>query len=213
MEVTSKFQKLWEGYFRDRFAVISILLVIFIALPNLGPYFDIGILITTLAPTMICAEILSLRNKYPISETYLAMGMPLGIMSSSLGLVVFGANAEQLNVALVGAITSLLLLGVMWGIIVSVIGYFLSKGSVTHDEYLPIDKRTFFQLLCVFFIFPILAISLAGVSWQEHINAFVLTKPMLLCLGLLGLLTVLRKGVENVAINLSDASLATMVLG
>ena len=214
MEVTSKFQKFWKGYLRDRFAVISILLVISIALPNLGPYFEAGILITTLAPTLICAEILSLRNKYPISETYLAIGMPLGIMASSLGLVVFGANlGEQLNVALVGAITSLLLLGVMWGIVVSVIGYFLSKGAATHGEYLRIDNKTFFQLLSAFLIFPIYAISSMGLSWQEYINTFVLTKPILLCIGLLGLLAVLNKGIENVAIILSDASLATMVLG
>ena len=219
MEVTSKSQKLWKGYLRDRFAVISILLVIFIALPNQGPYFELGILITTLAPTLICAEILSLRNKYPISETYLAMGMPLGIMASSLGLVVFSATpeladtGEQPNVALIGAITSLLLLGVMWGIIVSVIGYFLRKGEATHGEYLPIDTKIFFQLLSAFLIFPIFAIFQSGPSWQELITIFFLTKPIFLCIGLIGLLTALRKGIENVARNLSDASLATMVLG
>ena len=87
MEATSKFQKLWEGYLRDRFFVLFVIGLPFVSAPELNLLLDLGGIIFVVLTPLIIAEILDRKNSFPISETFLNLGMPIGILATAVGLV------------------------------------------------------------------------------------------------------------------------------
>ena len=87
MEVTSKSQTLWKGYFRDRLFALFVIGLSFFSAPELDLLLDwSGIILVILIPLLI-AEILDRKNSFPISETFLNLGMPIGILGTAVGLV------------------------------------------------------------------------------------------------------------------------------
>ena len=124
-------REFWQDYLKDRIVFLLFLLVIFVSLPQPNLHLDVASLIIVIATTLIVAEILYWTSGYPISETMMILGMPLGLVGSAIGLVlVFGSytlDPGNLSIELMGTITSIMLLTVMYGLILCVLGYMLRK--------------------------------------------------------------------------------------
>ncbi|MBL6906226.1 MAG: hypothetical protein ISR27_11970 [Pseudomonadales bacterium] len=87
MEVTSKSQKLWKGYFRDRLFALFVIGLPFFSAPEQDLLLDSGGIIFVILIPLLIAEILERMNSFPISETFLNLGMPIGILGTAVGLV------------------------------------------------------------------------------------------------------------------------------
>ena len=87
--MTALSRKFWQDYLPDRIVFLLFFLVIFVSLPQPVLHLDVPSLILVVATTLIVAEILFWASGLPFSETMMILGMPLGLVGSAIGLVLF----------------------------------------------------------------------------------------------------------------------------
>ena len=154
MEATSKFQKLWEGYLRDRFFVLFVIGLPFVSAPELNLLLDLGGIIFVVLTPLIIAEILDRKNSFPISETFLNLGMPIGILATAVGLVsVFETQSDtglELSKTALSIATYIMLLTVFYGFLMSVLGFVLTDKDEMTRIKLPITSKSFYLVLLIF---------------------------------------------------------------
>ena len=205
-------REFWQDYLKDRIVFLLFLLVIFVSLPQPNLHLDVASLIIVIATTLIVAEILYWTSGYPISETMMILGMPLGLVGSAIGLVlVFGSytlDPGNLSIELMGTITSIMLLTVMYGLILCVLGYMLRKQQAKSAIALPIGIATFYFSLLIIFLAVASAMLLS-----QNIGVFYSPAPLFLSSGLVFLSFLARENGRGPAECVADASLAIIILG
>jgi len=211
MEATSKFQKLWEGYLRDRFFVLFVIGLPFVSAPELNLLLDLGGIIFVVLTPLIIAEILDRKNSFPISETFLNLGMPIGILATAIGLVsVFETQSDtglELSKTALSIATYIMLLTVFYGFLMSVLGFVLTDKDEMTRIKLPITSKSFYLVLLIFSLVLWLALA-QGNGVLGAINP----PPALLTAGLVIAFNLARKE-TGLAENFADASLAAIVMG
>lgn len=211
MEVTSKSEKLWEGYFRDRLFALFVIGLSFFSAPELDLLLDwSGIILVILIPLLI-AEILDRKNSFPISETFLNLGMPIGILGTAVGLVgVFETMSDtgvELSKTSIGVSTYYMLLTVFYGFLMSVLGFVLTDKKEMTSIRLPITSKSFYLVLFIFCLSVWLALSTGtGVRGAISLPSAILTAGLVIAFNL-------ARKETGLAENLADASLASIVLG
>jgi len=205
-------REFWQDYLKDRIVFLLFLLVIFVSLPQPNLHLDIASLIIVIATTLTVAEILYWTSGYPFSETMMILGMPLGLVGSAIGLVlVFGIHTldpSNLSIELMGTITSIMLLTVMYGLILCVLGYMLRKQQAKRAIALPIGIATFYCSLLIIFLAVASAMLLS-----QNIGVFYSPAPLFLSSGLVFLSFFARENGRGPAECVADASLAIIILG
>lgn len=211
MEVTYKFQKLWKSYLRDRFFALFVIGLPLVAAPELDLLLEPGGIIFVILIPSIIAEILHRKNSFPISETFLNLGMPIGILGTAIGLVaVFGFFSDtgvEISKEDIGASTYVMLVTVFYGFLVSALGFALTdKKKITRVE-LPITSKSFYLALFIFCITVLFTLESAS-----GVRGAISLPPALLTTGLVIAFNLARKG-TGLAENFADASLAAIVMG
>lgn len=211
MEATSKFQKLWEGYLRDRFFVLFVIGLPLVSAPELNLLLDLGGIIFVVLTPLIIAEILDRKNSFPISETFLNLGMPMGILATAVGLVtVFETQSDtglELSKTALSPATYIMLLTVFYGFLMSVLGLVLTDKDEMTRIKLPITSKSFYLVLLIFSL--VLWVALAQTN---GVLGAIDPPPALLTAGLVIAFNLARKE-TGLAENFADASLAAIVMG
>ena len=210
--MTALTREFWQDYLKDRIVFLLFLLVIFVSLPQPNLHIDIASLVIVVATTLIVAEILYWTSGYPFSETLMILGMPLGLVGSAIGLVLvfgsYGLDPSNLSIELMGTITSIMLLTVMYGLILCVLGYMLRKQQAKRAIALPIGIATFYCSLLIIFLAVASAMLLS-----QNIGVFYSPAPLFLSSGLVFLSFFARENGRGPAECVADASLAIIILG
>ena len=210
--MTALTREFWQDYLKDRIVFLLFLLVIFVSLPQPNLHIDIASLVIVVATTLIVSEILYWTSGYPFSETLMILGMPLGLVGSAIGLVLvfgsYGLDPSNLSIELMGTITSIMLLTVMYGLILCVLGYMLRKQQAKRAIALPIGIATFYCSLLIIFLAVASAMLLS-----QNIGVFYSPAPLFLSSGLVFLSFFARENGRGPAECVADASLAIIILG
>ena len=209
--MTSKFQKLWEGYLRDRFIILIVVAIIWASLPrDVSYYFESQFRVVVLFSYLI-GEILERTYKYPLSESFMALGIPAGIFGAEIAVVsIFEINAElagDINMGRMTPLIAALFLAVMYGLCIAAIGYVLQDAANPKSDNLPISKKVFRLCLAVFFSVVVYAISEGG-----GLISIISQMELFFCIGI-ALVFVLFRNKTGLAENLVDAALMMSVIG
>jgi len=211
MEVTSKFQKFWKGYLRQRSLSAFVFILPLFSVPDPKVLLEYGGIAFVLFTTTVIAEILEQKHGYPYSETLLVLGMPMGMVGVANGLVgVFGDYSEttrEIDVAGIGISAYIMLLTVMYGILTSAVGFVLADKNASNNFKLPVSLPTFYLTLFIFCSMLAMALS-SGPGFSGTLSRF----PLILTGGLIIAFVLSRKN-TGLAENLADASLATIIMG
>ena len=209
--MTSKFQKSWKGYLRERSLSTFVFILPLFSVPDPKVLLEFGGIIFVLFTTTVIAEILEQKSGYPISDTYLVLGMPMGMVGVANGLVgVFGAYSEttkEIDVAGIGISAYIMLLTVMYGILTSAVGFVLADKNASNSFKLPVSLPIFYLTLFIFCSMLAMALP-TGPGFGGALSRF----PVILTGGLI-IAFVLARQNTGLAENLADASLATIVMG
>ena len=211
MEVTSKFQRLWEGYLRDRFFVLFVIGLLFVSAPELNLLLDPGGIILVVLTPLIIAEILDRENGFPISETFLNLGMPIGILATAVGLAsvfeVLSDTGMEISKTGITTATYIMLVTVFYGFLMSVLGFVLTDKNEMTRIKLPITSKSFYLAL----LLVCLALWL-NLAMANGVLGAINPLPAFLTAGLVIAFNLARKE-TGLAENLADASLAAIVMG
>ena len=209
--MTSKFQKLWEGYLRDRLFALFVIGLPFFSAPKRDILLESsGFFFVILIP-LIIAEILDRENSFPVSETFLNLGMPIGILGTAVGLVaVFETMSDtgiELSKTSIGASTYTMLVTVFYGFLISVLGFVLTDKKEKTRIKLPITSKSFYLVLFI------LCFTLSwALSNGSGVRGAISLPPAILTGGLVIAFNLARQE-TGLAENFADASLAAIVMG
>lgn len=194
---------------RDRAIAWLIIILVTLAVPEINRFVNLASLLFAFFLTMIVADILERFYKLPFSVTLLSLGIPMGIVSSSVGLVqmFIAHDADSATVKTISSGTGIMLLTTFYGLILCVIGFSLYKDNQNKISTLPINLKSL--LFLVFFVFGSTYISMVTGRFNGY--DYLSLKPLLLCLGLLVLFHLARAKQKGIAENIADASIATTI--
>lgn len=216
MEGTGKIDRFWESYLRERFVIFLALALIYFSIPDTSYHVDIISLIVVFLPAVISAELLQRRYNYPLSETFLILGIPVGLIFTTIGLLqIFGSYsnpASSPDIFSVAQSTNIMLLTVFYGIIVCVTGSMLS-GRHTAGVTCPKVSTSSLLLLTGTVATAIVVGFELGAGLASGFSFY----PFLLCTGISALFIYSRGSAGGIATNfsenLADSSLAAVIIG
>ena len=204
--------KLSAEQWRDRAIGWLIIILFALVVPDINLFINFSALVYAFFLTMIVADILERLYKLHFSVTLLTLGIPMGIVSSSVGLVQMFIvyNADSATVIAVSGGTSIMLLTTFYGLILCVIGFSLYNDDENNINTSPINLKTFLCLTC--FVYGSIYVSMiVGPSNPTTGYDYLSIQPLLLSLGLLILFHLSRAKKKGMAENICDASIATTI--
>ena len=216
MEATGRLQKLWVSYLRERFTILLAVALIYFSIPDASYHVDPVSLIIVFLPVLISAELLQRRYNYPLAETFLILGIPVGLIFTTIGLLQIFGNysnpAASPTIESVALSTNIMLLTIFYGIIICVTGSML-KGRHTVRVTCPtISTSSLLLLIGTVATTIVIALEL-GYGLAGGFSFY----PFLLCSGISALFISSRESAGGIATslseNLADSSLATVIIG
>ena len=148
------------------------------------------------------ACLLKYGGNQPISQTLLATGVPMGLISSYIGVVVLVSKIDD-GTAYLGYALAVMLLTALYGGLVSALGYAINDAS--SSAMYPIKKR-----YLVIFSVSVIALILMGIG--ENGELFI--DPIIFSMYLTFILSflVLGRGKEHFTVVIADAALFASVI-
>mgnify|MGYP003685901643 FL=1 len=148
------------------------------------------------------ACLLKYGGNQPISQTLLATGVPMGLISSYIGVVLLVSKADD-GAAYLGNALAVMLLTALYGGLVSALGYAINDAS--SSAMYPIKKR-----YLVIFSVSVIALILMGIG--EYGELFF--DPIIFSMYLTFILSflVLGRGKEHFTVVIADAALFASVI-
>ena len=163
---------------------------------------DIPGLILVVALPIGGACLLKYGGNQPISQTLLATGVPMGLISSYIGVVLIVSKADD-GAAYLGNALAVMLLTALYGGLVSALGYAINDAS--SSAMYPIKKR-----YLVIFSVSVIALILMGIGE----NGELFFDPIIFSMYLTFILSflVLGRGKEHFTVVIADAALFASVI-
>ena len=163
---------------------------------------DIPGLILVVALPIGGACLLKYGGNQPISQTLLATGVPMGLISSYIGVVVLVSKIDD-GAAYLGNALAVMLLTALYGGLVSALGYAINDAS--SSAMYPIKKR-----YLVIFSVSVIALILMGIGE----NGELFFDPIIFSMYLTFILSflVLGRGKEHFTVVIADAALFASVI-
>ena len=148
------------------------------------------------------ACLLKYGGNQPISQTLLATGVPMGLISSYIGVVLIVSTADD-GAAYLGYALAVMLLTALYGGLVSALGYAINDAS--SSAMYPIKKR-----YLVNFSVSVIALILMGIGE----NGELFFDPIIFSMYLTFILSflVLGRGKEHFTVVIADAALFASVI-
>ncbi len=148
------------------------------------------------------ACLLKYGGNQPISQTLLATGVPMGLISSYIGVVVLVSKIDD-GAAYLGNALAVMLLTALYGGLVSALGYAINDAS--SSAMYPIKKR-----YLVIFSVSVIALILMGIGE----NGELFFDPIIFSMYLTFILSflVLGRGKEHFTVVIADAALFASVI-
>jgi hypothetical membrane protein len=148
------------------------------------------------------ACLLKYGGNQPISQTLLATGVPMGLISSYIGVVVLVSKIDD-GTAYLGYALAVMLLTALYGGLVSALGYAINDAS--SSAMYPIKKR-----YLVIFSVSVIALILMGIGE----NGELFFDPIIFSMYLAFILSflVLGRGKEHFTVVIADAAMFASVI-
>ena len=148
------------------------------------------------------ACLLKYGGNQPISQTLLATGVPMGLISSYIGVVVLVSKIDD-GTAYLGYALAVMLLTALYGGLVSALGYAINDAS--SSAMYPIKKR-----YLVIFSVSVIALILMGIGE----NGELFFDPIIFSMYLTFILSflVLGRGKEHFTVVIADAAMFASVI-
>jgi hypothetical membrane protein len=148
------------------------------------------------------ACLLKYGGNQPISQTLLATGVPMGLISSYIGVVLIVSKTDD-GAAYLGNALAVMLLTALYGGLVSALGYAINDAS--SSAMYPIKKR-----YLVIFSVSVIALILMGIGE----NGELFFDPIIFSMYLTFILSflVLGRGKEHFTVVIADAALFASVI-
>jgi hypothetical membrane protein len=162
---------------------------------------DVPSFVIVVAVAIGGACLLKYGGNQPISQTLLATGVPMGLISSYIGVVVLVSKIE--GTAYLGYALAVMLLTALYGGLVSALGYAINDAS--SSAMYPIKKR-----YLVIFSVSVIALVLMGIGE----NGELFFDPIIFSMYLTFILSflVLGRGKEHFTVVIADAALFASVI-
>ena len=170
---------------------------------SLGALFDLPSFYITVAASLILAIIFKLGGNISIGKTLLATGIPLGLMSSYIGVILIVSNMS--DPSSFGLATAVMLLTALYGGLVSALGYAVFYSSAK-DAVRPVKKRYIIAAIITITILLIMAIGL------DQLPSFYDSSIILLYLVFIFSFLIFNKSKKHFTIVISDAALFTSII-
>ena len=163
---------------------------------------DIPAFLIVVAVPIGGACLLKYGGNQPISQTLLATGVPMGLISSYIGVVVLVSKIDD-GTAYLGYALAVMLLTALYGGLVSALGYAINDAS--SSAMYPIKKR-----YLVIFSVSVIALILFGIG--VYVELFF--DPIIFSMYLTFILSflVLGRGKEHFTVVIADAALFASVI-
>jgi len=170
---------------------------------SFGYLVDIPSLQITVIASLILAIIFKLGGNIPIGKTLLATGIPLGLMSSYIGVILIVSNMS--DPSSFGPATAVMLLTALYGGLISALGFAVSYNSVK-NEIKPVKKR---YIIIAAITITILLINAIGI---DQLFNFYDSSIILLYLVFIFSFLIFNKSKKHFTIVISDAALFTSII-
>ena len=163
---------------------------------------DVSSFLIVVAVAIGGACLLKYGGNQPISQTLLATGVPMGLISSYIGVVVLVSKIDD-GTAYLGYALAVMLLTALYGGLVSALGYAINDAS--SSAMYPIKKR-----YLVIFSVSVIALILMGIGE----NGELFFDPIIFSMYLTFILSflVLGRGKEHFTVVIADAALFASVI-
>ena len=163
---------------------------------------DVPSFVIVVAVAIGGACLLKYGGDQPISQTLLATGVPMGLISSYIGVVVLVSKIDD-GTAYLGYALAVMLLTALYGGLVSALGYAINDAS--SSAMYPIKKR-----YLVIFSVSVIALILMGIGE----NGELFFDPIIFSMYLTFILSflVLGRGKEHFTVVIADAALFASVI-
>ena len=163
---------------------------------------DVPSFVIVVAVAIGGACLLKYGGNQPISQTLLATGVPMGLISSYIGVVVLVSKIDD-GTAYLGYALAVMLLTALYGGLVSALGYAINDAS--SSAMYPIKKR-----YLVIFSVSVIALILIGIGE----NGELFFDPIIFSMYLTFILSflVLGRGKEHFTVVIADAALFASVI-
>jgi hypothetical protein len=170
---------------------------------SLGALVDLPSIQITLIASLILCIIFKLGGNISIGKTLLATGIPLGLMSSYIGVILIVGNMS--DPSSFGPATAVMLLTALYGGLISALGYAVSYNSAK-DAVRPVKKRYIIVAAITIIILLIMAIGL------DQLPSFYDSSIILLYLVFIFSFLIFNKSKKHFTIVISDAALFTSII-
>ena len=170
---------------------------------SLGNLIDMPSFYITVAASLVLAMIFKLGGNISIGKTLLATGIPLGLMSSYIGVILIVSNMSDPSAF--GAASSLMLLTALYGGLISALGFAVSYNSAK-DAVRPVKKRYIIVAAIALVMASIQAIGL------DQLPIFFDSSIILLYLVFILSFLIFNKNKKHFTIVISDAVLFTSII-
>ena len=163
---------------------------------------DIPSFLIVVAVAIGGACLLKYGGNQPISQTLLATGVPMGLISSYIGVVVLVSKIDD-GTAYLGYALAVMLLTALYGGLVSALGYAINDAS--SSAIYPIKKRylVIFSILVIALIFMGI-----GLNGEFFFDPIIFSMYLTFILSFL----VLGRGKEHFTVVIADAALFASVI-
>ena len=170
---------------------------------SLGQLVDIPSFQITVTASLFLAIIFKLGGNISIGKTLLATGIPLGLMSSYIGVILIVSNMS--DPSSFGAASAVMLLTALYGGLISALGFAVSYNSVK-KEIKPVKKR---YIIIAAITITILLINAIGI---DQLFNFYDSSIILLYLVFIFSFLIFNKSKKHFTIVISDAALFTSII-
>ena len=170
---------------------------------SLGALVDLPSIQITLIASLILCIIFKLGGNISIGKTLLATGIPLGLMSSYIGVILIVGNMS--DPSSFGPATAIMLLTALYGGLISALGYAVSYNSAK-DAVRPVKKRYIIVAAITIIILLIMAIGL------DQLPSFYDSSIILLYLVFIFSFLIFNKSKKHFTVAISDAALFTSII-
>lgn len=207
----SIWKKLWTDTDKEVSISLSVVILLYFSISEPSVLFLPGALLI-FAPTMSISYVLSVKNYYPVSDSLITLGMPISFVTTAIGLVsVFSQSTdvtdELPDIREIGAATHLMLSMIFFGLVLGLMGFILKKEKASKSPNPQIPLRHFLAVLLIFLLY------VSYVVYESFgFGRLISIYPATLTVGLTFLFLVMRRQ-TGTAENLSDAGLATVIMG
>ena len=104
-----------------------------------GSLYDSQSVNAVIIPSILGACLLKFAGNEPIARTFLAIGVPIGLIGSYFDVVVVVSSMDGSDFNFLGLVSAIMLLAVAYGALISALGYAFNTGNYSVIE--PIKKR------------------------------------------------------------------------